>query len=50
MLALTLAVALVLLAILKQFRTRIPPLDRKDLIRHRMLAEQKCRDWMYPFE
>jgi len=50
MLVLTLAFAMVLVAILKQLKTRIPPLDRKDLVRHRLLAEQKCRDWMYPFE
>ena len=50
MLALTIALAMGLVAVLKHLHTKIPPLDHKDLVRHRLLAEQKCRDWMYPFE
>jgi hypothetical protein len=50
MLMLTVAAGMVLVAILTQLPTRMSPLDRKDLARHRQLAEQKCRDWKYPFE
>lgn len=50
MVALTVAVAIVVAAILKRVHTKTPPLDRKDLARHRLLADQEYRDWMYPFE
>jgi hypothetical protein len=50
MLMLTIAGAMVLVAFWMERQTKIPPLDRKDLERHRRISEEKCRDWMYPFE
>ncbi len=47
---LTIAGAMLLAVCWRSFDTRIPPLDRKELDRHRRLSEEKCRDWMYPFE
>jgi len=42
--------AMLLAAFLRGWPGRIPPLDRKDLARYRRASEEKCRDWMYPFE
>ena len=50
MLMLTIAVAMVLGVFLRELKCKIPPLDQKDLQRHRRLSDEKCRDWMYPFE
>jgi hypothetical protein len=47
---LTIAAAMVLVAIWSQWQSKIPPLDQKDLERHRRVSDEKCKEWMYPFE
>jgi hypothetical protein len=47
---LAIAAAMLLGAFLKNWQGKIPPLDRKDLARHRRASEEACRDWLYPFE
>jgi len=47
---LSIAVAMLLAACLRGRPARITPLDRKELARHCRDSEEKCRDWMYPFE
>jgi len=46
---LAIAAALLLAAFLRELRTRISPLGRKDMERHRRASEEQCRQWMYPF-
>jgi hypothetical protein len=42
--------AMLLGACLRGWHGKRAPLDRKELARHRRASEEKCRDWMYPFE
>jgi hypothetical protein len=47
---LAIAAAMLLAACLRGRQDRIPPLDKKDLARYRRASDEKCRDWLYPFE
>jgi hypothetical protein len=47
---LAIAAARLLAACLRGRQGKIPPMDQKELRRYRRVSDEKCRDWMYPFE
>jgi hypothetical protein len=47
---LAIAAAMLIAACLRGWQGKMTPLDRKDMERHRRISDEKCRDWMYPFE
>jgi hypothetical protein len=49
-LILTIAAAALLAACIRGRESRIPSFDQEDLARYRRDSEEKCRDWLYPFE
>jgi hypothetical protein len=50
MLMLAIVAAMLLAAGWKSLRAKTSPPDKKEMARHRLTSEQKCRDWTYPFE